>query len=469
MLRLYNTMTRSVDEFTPLSGNKVGLYTCGLTVYNYAHIGNLRTYIFEDLLKRTLIRCGYDVNHVMNITDVGHLTSDADTGEDKMEAGARREGKTAWEIAEFFQGQFVKDMELLNLLPPTTWCKATDHICEQIDQIKKLEEKGYTYTAGDGIYFDTSKLSDYGKLARLDIDGLRAGARIEVVEGKRNLTDFALWKFSPEGSQRQMEWDSPWGVGFPGWHIECSTMAIKYLGERLDIHCGGIDHVPVHHTNEIAQAEIALGHEWVNWWMHGEFLTFGSADDGDQAKMSKSTGGFITLDTLIERGIDPLAYRYFCMGAHYRQQLAFTWEALDGAASAYKKLTRAALDLKASYSGDQQPIANHLEQFDSAIEEDLNMPRALAAMWGAVKDDSAKPGDIYATLLEMDQVLGLGIADAAEEELDIPEERIDQLIAERTEARANKNFARSDEIRDELTAMGITLEDKPEGTIWRRS
>ncbi len=469
MLRLYNTMTRNVDEFTPLTENKVGLYTCGLTVYNYAHIGNLRTYIFEDILKRTLIRCRYDVNHVMNITDVGHLTSDADTGEDKMEAGARREGKTAWEIAEFFQGQFVKDMNLLNLGQPTTWCKATDHIQEQIDQISKLEEKGYTYTASDGVYFDTSKLSDYGKLARLDIKGLRAGARVEQVEGKRNLTDFALWKFSPAGSTRQMEWDSPWGVGFPGWHIECSTMAIKYLGERLDIHCGGIDHVPVHHTNEIAQAEVALGHEWVNWWIHGEFLTFAASDDGDQAKMSKSTGGFITLETLIARGIDPLAYRYFCMGAHYRQQLAFTWEALDGAASAYKKLTRAAIDLRVSYCGDEKPITKYIEQFDAAIEDDLNMPRALAAMWGAVKDDSATPGEIYATLLEMDQVLGLGIADAAEEELEISEQQIDELIAQRTAARANKDFARSDEIRDELAAMGITLEDKPEGTIWRRS
>ncbi len=469
MLGLYNTMTRNVDEFTPLADNKVGLYTCGLTVYNYAHIGNLRTYIFEDILKRTLLRCGYEVNHVMNITDVGHLTSDADTGEDKMEAGARREGKSAWEIAEFFQGQFVKDLDRLNILQPVTWCKATDNIQEQIDQISKLEEKGFTYTVGDGVYFDTSKLSDYGKLARLDIKGLRAGARIQLVEGKRNLTDFALWKFSPEGSNRQMEWPSPWGVGFPGWHIECSTMAIKYLGERLDIHCGGIDHVPVHHTNEIAQAEVALGHKWVNWWMHGEFLTFGGTDEGDQEKMSKSSGGFIKLDTLIERGIDPLAYRYFCMSAHYRQQLAFTWEALDGSASAYRKLTRAALDLKAGYTGNEQPIVAYLQQFDEAIKDDLNMPRALAAMWGAVKDDSAKPGEVYATLLEMDEVLGLGIADVTEEELEISQVQIAQLIAQRSEARKAKDFARSDQIRDELASMGITLEDKPEGTIWRRS
>ena len=341
MLKLYNTMTRRVDEFQAIDDKEVGLYTCGLTVYNYAHIGNLRTYLFEDILKRVLAVSGFAVRHVMNITDVGHLTSDADAGEDKMEKGAAREGRTAWEIAEFFQAAFVKDLARLHILPPDLWCKATDHIPEQIDLVRTLEAKGFTYVIeGDGVYFDTSKLPDYGKLGRLDFEGMRAGARIEVVAGKRNPTDFALWKVSPKGTKRQMEWESPWGVGFPGWHIECSAMAIKYLGEHLDIHCGGVDHVPVHHTNEIAQAEVALGHEWVRWWMHGEWLVLPKKNEkGEEIveKMAKS-GEFLKLDLLIEKGYAPLAYRYFCLGAHYRQQLAFSWEGLDSAAAGFERL-----------------------------------------------------------------------------------------------------------------------------------
>ena len=469
MLRLYNTMTRSVDEFKPLAGPKVGLYTCGPTVYNYAHIGNLRTYIFEDVLKRVLISCGYEVCHVMNVTDVGHLVSDADDGEDKMAVAERREGKSAWEIAAFYWDAFKRDMARLHLIEPDVWCKATDHITEQIDLVRTIEDKGYAYTIDDGVYFDTSKLPDYGKLARLDVNGLRAGHRIEMAQGKRNATDFALWKLSPTDKKRQMEWDSPWGVGFPGWHIECSAMATKYLGERLDIHCGGVDHVSVHHTNEIAQAECALGHEWVNWWLHGEFLVMPKGDDGEQARMSKSSGEFLTVDLLVEKGYDPLAYRYLCFTAHYRQQLAFTWDAMDAAANAFKNMKRAAIDLRAKYAGDEEPIEARAAEFREAVEDDLNMPRALAAMWNTLKDSEAAPGQAYATLLAMDDVLGFGFAEMEEESLAIGEEEIQQLIDDRTAAREAKDFARSDEIRKELAEKGITLEDGPGGTTWRRS
>ncbi len=469
-LSLYNTMTRRKAVFAPIVPGKVGLYTCGLTVYNYAHIGNLRTYVFEDILKRVLRMCGYDVRHVMNVTDVGHLVSDADEGEDKMLVGARREGKSAWEIAEFYWQAFQEDLRRLHVLFPDVWCKATDHIPEQIELVSRLEQKGYTYTIpGDGVYFDTSRLSDYGKLARLDVSGLKAGARIAVVEGKRNPTDFALWKFSPAGAQRQMEWDSPWGVGFPGWHIECAAMAIRYLGERLDIHCGGVDHIPVHHTNEIAQAEAALGHEWVNWWMHGEFLVFPQAEAGPAGKMSKSTGEFLTLDRLVERGLEPLAYRYFCLNAHYRQQLAFSWEALSAAASAFSRLEREVLAIKAAApAGPAEPIEGYLSDFRAAAEDDLNTPRALAAMWAALKDTDAPKERLYATLLAMDEVLGFGFEQMQPQELEISPEQIHKLLAERAEARTAKDYARADEIRTQLQAQGVVVEDTPEGTVWRR-
>lgn len=468
MIKLYNTMTRSVDEFKPVTPGKVGLYTCGPTVYNFAHIGNLRTYVFEDILKRALRLAGYDVNHVMNVTDVGHLVSDSDEGEDKMALGAAREGKTVWEIADFYWQAFRKDLARLNIIEPTVWCKATDHIAEQIDQVKILEEKGYTYRTEDGIYFDTSKLADYGKMARLDVKGLQAGIRIEMGD-KRNPTDFALWKFSPTDKRRLMEWPSPWGVGFPGWHIECSAMAIKYLGERLDIHCGGIDHVSIHHTNEIAQAECALGHDWCNWWMHGEFLTIAKSDDSDGGKMSKSSGEFLTVDVLVKKGYDPLAYRYFLLNAHYRQQLAFSFEGMDAAANAYKNLTRAVIDLKTAAAGKTgNVIAEHYDKFAQAVLDDLNMPRALAALWGAVKDSAAAPADVLATLYKMDEVLGLNIADMQEQTDGLDVAKIEALIAERAAAKKQKNFARADEIRNELTRMGIELLDAPQGTTWRK-
>lgn len=419
-LRIYNTLTRKKELFEPIEPGRVGLYTCGPTVYNYAHIGNLRTYVFEDVLKRVLMMCGYEVRHVMNVTDVGHLVSDADEGEDKMVVGAMREGKSVHQIADFYWNAFRNDLKRLNIIPPDVWCKATDHINEQIDLVKKLEENGFTYVLDDGVYFDTSKLPDYGKLARLDIAGLKSGARIEMVAGKRNPTDFALWKFSPTDKQRLMEWPSPWGVGFPGWHVECSAMAIKYLGERMDIHCGGIDHVAVHHTNEIAQSESALGHKWVNWWMHGEFLTFPkSAEAGEGERMSKSSGEFLTLEVLSRRGFEPSAYRFFLLGAHYRQQLAFTWDGLESAANAYNRLKRMVLETRKHYSGSQSPIEAHISEFRAAVEDDLNMPQALAAMWGMLKDTDADKGQVYATLLAMDEILGMGMAEMKENEISI--------------------------------------------------
>ncbi|HAU36270.1 MAG TPA: cysteine--tRNA ligase [Phycisphaerales bacterium] len=523
-LKLYNTMTRRVEEFAPLSPPTVRLYTCGPTVYNYAHIGNLRTYVFEDVLKRALQWCGFEVRHVMNVTDVGHLVSDADEGEDKMALGAQREGKTVWEIAQFYWDAFRADLRRLNILEPDVWCRATDHIAEQIAQVRALEEKGYTYVVeGDGVYFDTSRLPDYGKLARLDIAGLQAGARIELAAGKRNATDFALWKFSPPDKKRLMEWPSPWGVGFPGWHIECSAMAVKYLGDRLDIHCGGIDHVPVHHTNEIAQAECALGHEWCRWWMHGEFLTMPKAGN-ETARMSKSSGEFLKLDLLVEKGYDPLAYRYFCLNAHYRQQLAFTWESLDAAANAWDRLRWEAIQHRWLHEDQNLPLhEEYLVKFRQAVEDDLNMPRALASVWSMMGDKSIDRARVYATLHNMDEVLGFGLdtmkavrkggnygndlnritgfwADAVSRndtklrnkiEAEIPKDvtlektdagaiwqhvdmqvntaEIDRLITERTAAKKAKNFARADEIRNRLQADGIELMDTPQGTTWRRA
>src|SRR5512133_1683748 len=390
-LSLFDTFTPTVREFQPLHPTQVGLYTCGPTVYDYAHIGNLRTYVFEDILRRVIEFNGYQVNHVMNITDVGHLVSDSDSGEDKMEKGSRRTGKTAWEIAAFYTQAFRDDLARLNIQEPVVWCRATDHIPEQLELIRCIEEKGYTYRTSDGIYFDTAKLPDYGALARLDIEGLQAGARIDIGE-KHNPTDFALWKFSPKDQQRQMEWDSPWGVGFPGWHIECSAMSAKYLGPFFDIHCGGEDHIPVHHTNEIAQTMACYGTRLANFWMHGYFLQL------DDAKMSKSAGGFLRVQSLIDRGYDPLAYRFFCLNAHYRAKLSFNWESLDGAARALDRLRNATYELGAPGSADE----DFMDRFCTAVNNDLNLPVAVALTWELLK--SSLPAPVKkGTLLEFDR------------------------------------------------------------------
>ncbi|MFT4798363.1 MAG: cysteinyl-tRNA synthetase [Candidatus Azotimanducaceae bacterium] len=449
-LQLFDTYERKIRPFVPLTPGKVGLYCCGPTVYNFAHIGNLRTYVFEDILHRVLLLNGYDVNYVMNITDVGHLTSDADSGEDKMEVGSRASGMTAWEMADYYTEAFQTDLALLNIDSPDIWCRATDHIKEQIEFIEDLEAKGYTYRNSDGIYFDSRKLNSYGYLARLDIEGLMAGARVD--NERRHVTDFALWKFSPADEQRQMEWESPWGTGFPGWHIECSAMSAKYLGDFFDIHCGGEDHIPIHHTNEIAQTEASRGTRLANFWMHGYFLQL------DNAKMSKSTGEFLRLKALIERDIDPLVYRYFCLTAHYRTQMSFSWESLNSNGIALRRL------YEASYEwGDAsgEPLADYMERFMTCVNDDLNMPRALAVTWDLVKSDAA-PGQKKATLLAFDQIFGLKIETWEPVILAVPEEIL--LVADAREAaRKNKEWARADELRDEALAAGYVIEDTRDG------
>lgn len=462
MIYLYNTLTRQSELFKPLHERQVSVYTCGPTVYNYAHIGNLRTYIFEDILRRTLEFNGYQVKHVMNITDVGHLTDDADSGEDKMEKGATREHKSVWDIAKFYTAAFEQDMHDLNIQPPLIWCKATDHIPEQIALVQQLQANGFTYQTSDGVYFDTTKLNDYGKLAKLDIAGLQQGSRIEVGE-KKHATDFALWKFSPVNAQRQMEWDSPWGKGFPGWHIECSAMSLKYLGDQFDIHCGGIDHIPVHHTNEIAQNEGALGHQTVNYWLHGEFLL--TNDD----RMGKSKGNFLTLQALKDQGYDPLAYRWFCLGAHYRSKLNFTFEALDGATNGLKNLR----DRIAEYAEQTEATeidTQVIEQFRLAINDDLDTPKALAVLWTMLKSH-LDPGKKLATLFEMDKVLGVHLEGyyyaAVAAEANIPP-KVVQLVEEREIARDAKEWAAADNLRKKIEELGYRVEDTSAGAKIRK-
>ncbi len=449
-LRLYDTYAREVREFKPLKPSKVGLYACGLTVYDYAHIGNLRTYIFEDILRRALEYHDYEVEHVQNITDVGHLTSDADTGEDKMEKGSRRTGLTAWEIAAIYTDAFKDDLQRLNILEPTIWCRATDHIQEQIDLICCIEAKGYTYRTSDGIYFDTARSPNYGRLGRLDLEGLQAGARVDVGE-KRNPTDFALWKFSPRDQKRQMEWDSPWGVGFPGWHIECSAMAAKYLGPYFDIHCGGEDHIPIHHTNEIAQSQACYGTTLANFWMHGYFLQV------DEAKMAKSAGDFLRLQTLIDRDYDPLVYRYFCLNAHYRSKLNFTWEGMDGAETSLNRLRAACHEWGEPGKADETFKA----RFEEQINDDLNMPRAVALAWELAKGD-LPPAVKKATIIDFDKVLGLRLAHWKPQAEAIPAQIMD-LVKQRQHARAEKHWQEADSIRDQIAAAGYEIQDTPEG------
>ena len=454
-LQLYDSYRRRLCRFEPLRDDEVGMYACGPTVYDYAHIGNLRTYIFEDVLRRTLEFCNYRVRHVINITDVGHLTSDADTGEDKIEAGARRAGKSAWEIAELYTRAFQDDFHQLNILEPTLWCRATEHIAEQINDIAEIERRGFTYVTSDGVYFDTSKLSNYGYLARLDRTGLEAGARVEVGE-KKHATDFALWKFSPEGRVRQMEWDSPWGRGFPGWHIECSAMAVKYLGKQFDIHCGGKDHIPVHHCNEIAQAEACHGTTLANFWLHGYFL------ETEQMKMSKSGGQFLRLKTLSERGYDPLAYRYLCLTAHYRSDLKFTWSSLDSAATALERLRT----LGHGWGAPGRPDAPTVGAFSAEVRRDLNTARALAVLWGMAKSDL--PPDVKkATLLDCDRVLGLGLEAWRPSAPVIPDE-VAALARLRTDARKNRDWAEADRLRDAIHARGFDIDDSAGGSEIRR-
>ena len=454
-LTLYDNYTRTLRPFEPLKTGAVGLYTCGPTVYDYQHIGNFRTFLFEDVLKRVLEWNGYAVRHVMNITDVGHLTSDADTGEDKMEAGSRRTGKTAWQIAALYTEDFLADMAALNIEPPSVLCRATDHIREQIDFIADIEKNGFTYRTSDGIYFDTSRQPDYGYLARLDRAGLEGGKRVDLGE-KKSATDFALWKFSAPGERRQMEWPSPWGVGFPGWHIECSAMAQKYLGDYFDIHCGGEDHIPVHHTNEIAQTEARVGTRLANFWMHGYFLL------SNDAKMAKSAGEFLRLKVLTDRGYDPLAYRYLCLTAHYRTQMNFTWDALDAATTALERLRNGTHSLGAL----GEPDAGYLERFGAELNADLNTPRAMAVAWEVLRGDLSAAAR-KATLLAFDRVFGLGLATWQPKEETIPD-AVQELAAARAAARAAKQWAEADRLRAALRETGWEMEDSADGYALKR-
>lgn len=462
---LYNTMTRNKEEFIPANKNKVGMYTCGPTVYNYAHIGNLRTYIFEDALKKSLEYVGYKVKHVMNVTDVGHLQSDGDEGEDKMALGASREHKTVWEIAKFYEDAFFEDCKKLNVKKPTVVCRATEHIEDMIKFVQKLEERGYTYESNGNVYFEIDKFEDYTKLANLSIDELEAGSRIEIDPNKKNPLDFVLWFTNSKFSNQIMQWDSPWGRGFPGWHLECSTMSIKYLGENIDIHCGGIDHIPVHHTNEIAQSEAALGHKWVNYWVHGEFLVL------DGGKMSKSSGDFLTVSKLEEEGFSPLDYRYFCLQSKYRKQLVFSFESLKDAQNGYKALKKKIgtilTNIDETYNMNKELISGYQEKFKTQISDDLNIANAFTVLNEVIKDGELNNKEKAFLIEDFDKVFSLNLMTIEKEAIEVDEKLINHLIEERNIARKEKNYKRSDEIRAQLLEMNIEVLDSKEGTSWR--
>ena len=453
-IKLYNTLSREKEVFEPIFQHKVGLYTCGPTVYNYAHIGNLRTYLFEDILKRVLLYNGYEVKHVMNITDVGHLVGDGDMGEDKLELGAEREGKTAWEIAEFYTEAFKRDIAKLNILEPSIWCKATENIEEQIAQIKELEEKNFAYKTSDGLYFNTKKFADYNKLSHLKLEELQEGARVEKNDEKLNPTDFALWKFSPKGAKRQMEWSSPWGVGFPGWHIECSAMSLKYLDSQLDIHCGGIDHINVHHTNEIAQAEAATGEKFFNYWLHGAFLNIAGGK-----KMAKSEDNFLTLKKAFEdKGLSPLVYRYAVLSVHYRKPMEYSEESIANSQNALAGLYRSVAALGSDIGAVNKELK---EKFIEALNDDLNLPQALAVVYEVLKS-GLSDGDKLATIIDFDKVLGLDLGKGEQEE-ELPPE-IDELVKARQTAKKNRDWELSDALRAEIERYGYYVEDTKEGT-----
>jgi cysteinyl-tRNA synthetase len=472
----YNTLGRSLQTFEPRVAGKAGFYGCGPTVYNYAHIGNLRAYVLHDVLVRSLRRAGYEVNHVMNITDVGHLSGDNDEGADKMVQSAEERGKSVLEIADFYTAAFFNDTDRMNISRPSVVCKATDHIDDMIALIKRIESNGCTYFSGGNLYFDISKSPSYGELALLKLDDLKAGARAGIDQYKRNPHDFVLWFTKSKFENQALIWDSPWGRGYPGWHIECSAMSIKYLGEQFDIHAGGIDHIPIHHTNEIAQSEAATGKRpWVSYWLHNEFLVL-NMGNALMDKMSKSSGGFLTLQSLVDRGYDPLDYRYFLLGGHYRSQLQFSWESLNGAKNARKSLVdkvRRMADKTGipAESVDFGAATPYIQGFNAALEEDLSTPRALAELWGLLRDSAAAPPDALAAVFDMDRVLGLHLKESIQSGKPAEDEglvrEIEALIAERGEAKKARNFERADAIRQELKTRGIIIEDGPDGTRWR--
>ena len=465
---LYNSMTRSKDEFKTREEGRVSMYTCGPTVYHFAHIGNLRTYTMEDVLDKYLRYSGYDVTRVMNVTDVGHLTSDGDTGEDKMLKGARREHKTVMEIAQFYSDAFFSDCDKLNIKRPEVIEPATNCIPEFIDMVKTLLDKGYAYEAGGNIYFDTSKLEKYYVFNDFREDDLAVGVRESVEEdgNKKNKADFVLWFTKSKFEDQELKWDSPWGVGYPGWHIECSCIARKHLGEYLDIHCGGIDNAFPHHTNEIAQSESAFGHEWCPQWFHVHHLNTNSG------KMSKSKGEFLTVSLLEERGYDPLVYRFFCMQSHYRKNLVFSWENLDNAKIAYEKLVAKVAALGNEGEVDPAVFAEGKKKFTDALDNDLNTSLAVTAIYDVFKLDTNDATKL-ALIKDFETVLSLGLVEAAAKAQKTDEAQdtelvqyIEDMIAKRKEAKKNKDFAEADRIRDELLSRGIVLKDTREGTTY---
>ncbi len=461
-LRLTNTLTGQKEDFVPLAPGKAGMYNCGPTVYNFAHLGNLRAFIFADTLRRTLEWNGYAVRQVINITDVGHLTDDGDAGDDKMEREAAKVGKKVQELAEYYTGAFWHDLGLLNIeTAGTRFPKATDHIPEQIALIKELEAKGYTYMTDDGVYFDTTRFPDYGKLGNINIEGLREGARIGANSQKRSPTDFALWKFFQGEGKRQQEWESPWGKGFPGWHLECSAMSMKYLGATFDIHTGGIEHIPTHHNNEIAQSESATGKKYVNYWLHNAHLLM------DGGKMSKSSGNVMYLGGLVAEGIHPLSFRYFTLGAHYRTQQNYTAEGIRGAQTAFENVLKHVMRLVHMKKRRGEVQAFYKDRFTEYINNDLDMPGALALVHELLKD-SLDDADKLATLLDFDKVLGLNLEKLAGRMLEIPHEAL-ALQEERERARAAKDFPRSDALRKELEAKGYALQDFAKGSMIERT
>ena len=462
-MKLYNSLTRTKDDFVTHEEGKVKMYTCGPTVYHFAHVGNLRTYIMEDVLEKALAYEGYEVTRCMNITDVGHLTSDADTGEDKMLKGAKREHKTVMEIAKYYTDAFFEDCRRLNIRIPRLTVPATSQIPEYIKLVEGLLEKGYAYIAGGNVYFDTSKLPEYYVFNRHDAEDLETGVRegVEEDENKRNKIDFVLWFTKSKFEDQELKWDSPWGVGYPGWHIECSAISMKYLGEYLDLHCGGIDNAFPHHTNEIAQSEAYLGHPWCRQWFHVLHLNTAGG------KMSKSKGEFLTLSLLIEKGYDPMVYRFFCLQSHYRKALVFSWEALDNTKAAYEKLVARVAQLSEEGEVREEALAPFRASFREALGNDLNTSLAVTALYDVLKADlSDKEKRLLVS--EFDGVLSLSLSERAAEagkqkEEEITDREILGLVAERAEARKAKNFARADEIRDLLKSMNVTVEDTPDG------
>ena len=461
-MKLYNTLTRTIEDFIPNKEGYVSMYTCGPTVYHFAHIGNLRTYIFEDILERSLNFLGYNVKRVMNITDVGHLSSDSDSGEDKMLKGAKREHKSVLEIADFYTEEFKKDCAKLNIKWPKIVSKATDNIDFYIKIITKLLEDGKAYIAGGNVYFDTSKLDDYYKLTNHKEDEMVVGVRdgVEEDSNKKNQADFVLWFTKSKFDSQELKWDSPWGYGYPGWHIECSGISMKYLGEYLDIHCGGVDNIFPHHTNEIAQSESYLGHKWCNYWVHGEHL-----NDKD-GKMSKSKGEFLTVSLLESKGYNPLSYRFMCLQSHYRKVLEFSYDALDNSTNAYNKLKSKISDIKENGDIDLDGASKYMDQFKTALENDLNTSAALTTLYDVLKSDLNNTTKLYLTK-KFDEVLGLNLCVKEELEIDSQlEQYIKNKIEERNIAKKNKDYSLADQIRDELKEKGIIIKDTREGTIF---